>query len=150
MEETPSVSQELLKVDRREHVRVPRARREALLDEFERCGVSAAEFAAHIGVKYSTFAHWKRGRDLDRARQARASEDSKTAESNPVWLEAIPEMPVISSDEGLSHRPTVDLPMVALPVILPSGARVEISHLSQLRLAVGLLEMLRREGGASC
>lgn len=150
MEEIPSISQELLKVDRRGHVRVPRARREALLDEFERCGVGAAEFAAHIGVKYTTFSHWKRCRDLNRARQTKANADTEAGKSNPVWLEAIPETPVLSSGEASSHCPTINLPMTALPVILPGGARVEISHPSQLRLAAGLLEMLRREGGASC
>ena len=50
-----AIRDELLKVDRRGRVRVSAKRREALLDEFERCGVSAAEFSKAIGVRYQTF-----------------------------------------------------------------------------------------------
>src|SRR5436190_2235431 len=50
--------QSLLKQDARGRVRTPAKRREALLDEFERGGVSGAKFAALVGVKYSTFAAW--------------------------------------------------------------------------------------------
>ena len=57
-----AITNELMKVDRRDHVRVSTKRREMILDEFECCGVSAAEFAARIGVKYSTFAHWRQMR----------------------------------------------------------------------------------------
>ncbi len=50
---------EVMKVDRRGRVHVPRARREALLDEFERSGASAPEFARLVGIKYGTFACWR-------------------------------------------------------------------------------------------
>lgn len=128
----------------------PRVRREALLDEFERCGVSAAEFATHIGVKYSTFCHWKRCRDLDRIRQTVEGEETETAVSKTVWLEAVADTQVVSVEDGLGNRPAVDLPLAALPITLPGGARLEISHRSQLPLAAGLPEMLRNGGVASC
>jgi len=48
-------------------VRVSRARREALLNEFERGGTSGAQFADYVGIKYSTFATWIQKR---RRRQA--------------------------------------------------------------------------------
>ncbi|MEZ0257047.1 MAG: IS66 family insertion sequence element accessory protein TnpB, partial [Chthoniobacter sp.] len=53
-----TASHEVLKQDRRGRVRVSRERREALLDEFSRSGLSAAEFARMAGIKYPTFANW--------------------------------------------------------------------------------------------
>ncbi|XHR26745.1 MAG: hypothetical protein ACFUZC_12385 [Chthoniobacteraceae bacterium] len=68
------------------------------LDEFERCGVSAAEFAAHIGVKYQTFAHWRqRRKDRKRAMGAEAPAQARVAlmapahETEPRWVEAVVE-----------------------------------------------------------
>lgn len=43
------------------------ARREALLDEFERSGSSAMRFARLAGLKYSTFANWVQARRRKRA-----------------------------------------------------------------------------------
>ena len=48
----------ILKVDTAGRVWTPREQREAVLDEFERSGLPATKFAAHIGVKYPTFASW--------------------------------------------------------------------------------------------
>ena len=56
------IGSELLKVDRIGRVQTSVERREALLDEFERCGVSAAQFAKRVGVRYSTFAAWRQKR----------------------------------------------------------------------------------------
>lgn len=36
----------------------PPEQRKAILDEFERSGLPAAQFAARVGVKYQTFATW--------------------------------------------------------------------------------------------
>lgn len=36
----------------------PRERREQLLDEYEKSGLSQAAFARREGVRYLTFAHW--------------------------------------------------------------------------------------------
>ena len=49
---------EILKTDAMGRVRTPKARREALLGEFERSGVSGQKFAALVGVNYQTFASW--------------------------------------------------------------------------------------------
>jgi hypothetical protein len=48
----------ILKVDARGRVQTPPERREPLLDEFEKSGLSGAKFAALSGVKYQTFAAW--------------------------------------------------------------------------------------------
>jgi len=150
MEETESIGNELLKIDRRGHVRAPRARREVLLDEYEQCGSSAAELAAYIGVKYSTFCHWKRRRDMDRLRQRSEGEAASVETSKSVWLETVADPQVIAMEEASGNRPSVDLPVRVLPVTLPGGARLDITHRSLLPLAAGLLEMLRKEGGTSC
>jgi transposase-like protein len=48
----------LLKTDAHGRVRATPERRAAILAEFERSGVSAAQFARLAGIKYSTFAQW--------------------------------------------------------------------------------------------
>src|SRR5271168_4544665 len=70
MTSTAEDSGEIFKRDRMGRVRVPRARREMLLDEWERSGGSAAQFADYVGVKYSPL-----GR---RARQCILAESSST------------------------------------------------------------------------
>jgi hypothetical protein len=52
----------VLQVDERGHVRVSRERREALLEEFERSGMSGAKFARLAGIKYPTFMYWSKQR----------------------------------------------------------------------------------------
>ena len=49
---------EVLKTDALGRVWVNKARRDALLDEFELGGASAAVFAKMAGIKYQTFASW--------------------------------------------------------------------------------------------
>ena len=50
--------EQVLKTDELGRVRTPTARRESLIQEFERSGLSGAKFAALTGIKYSTFASW--------------------------------------------------------------------------------------------
>ena len=52
----------IFEADRRGRVRVPLERGEALMDEFEKSGLSGAEFARLAGVTYAAFAHWRRKR----------------------------------------------------------------------------------------
>ncbi len=52
----------ILKTDALGRVKTPEARREQLLDEFERSGMSGRQFAEFIGVKYQTFATWAQHR----------------------------------------------------------------------------------------
>ena len=47
-----------LKTDIKGRVQVPAERREALLDEFERSGLSRMKFAKLVGVKHGTCACW--------------------------------------------------------------------------------------------
>ncbi len=49
---------EILRRDKRGRVWLKPKRREALLDEFEKSGMSGAQFARLTGVKYSSFQNW--------------------------------------------------------------------------------------------
>lgn len=80
--------EKILKTDRLGRVRTPRAKREAMLAEYGRSGMSAVEFAKWSGVKYQTFATWvqkagKVGREIE-------SGKAEPACVEPMrWAEAI-------------------------------------------------------------
>lgn len=114
---------EILKTDGRGRVRIPRERQEALLDEFERSGLSGAKFAGFCGVKYPSFAGWVLRRKKQRTAGAATGGNSGAVQ----WLEAV----VGGSTPG-----------GALTLHLPGGARMEITHRTQLPLAAELLRML--------
>jgi hypothetical protein len=117
-----SDEEQLLKVDAIGRVWASRERREALLDEFERSGTSAAQFAALTGVKYPTFASWVQKR-------RRTKDASGRAEGPLRWMEAV-----------------VAAPTSGLCVHLPCGARMEIADGAQAQVAAALLLALTREG----
>ena len=74
---------EVLKTDVLGRVRVKKARRDVLLDEFERGGTSAQAFAKMVGIKYQTFASW-----VQKRRRAR--------KQYPAAVKALPSTPVAS------------------------------------------------------
>jgi len=143
--EEEAITNELMKVDRRGHVRVLAQRREILLDEFERCGVSAAEFAAQIGVKYSTFAHWRQMRERKQTKGGDLVSSGPAAlfpagsNSATRWAEAVVEAD--GSGSG-ANRPS-------LKIALPGGASLDVSQAAQMKLAVELLRALE-DGRGTC
>ena len=56
----------VLKQDVLGRVKTPQARREELLDEFERSGLPGLKFAELAGIKYQTFATWAQKRRRQR------------------------------------------------------------------------------------
>jgi transposase len=86
---------EIFKLDTWGRVRVPRARREELLDEFERGGSSAAQFASYVGIKYSTLAHWiqqRRQRErLKKSSVAQGESLEDSAQASGRWVQAVME-----------------------------------------------------------
>lgn len=116
---------EVLKTDRLGRVRTPPDRREALLDEFERGGMSGQAFALHYGIKYQTFASWIQMRRRKRAGRAVTT---KRGESLRL-VEAIVETG--------SHGETALGKVVR--VELPGGASVEVSEGRQAILVGQLL-----------
>ena len=100
----------MLRMDAKGRVRTPAAKREEILGEFGRSGLSGARFAELAGIRYSTLASW-----LRRGRLAAAAADT----AKPVrFLEAMVEKAAASP--------------AALEIELPGGARLRITDAGQL------------------
>lgn len=123
----------LLKSDTIGRVFTPPARREQLLDEFERSGLSGAKFAALAGIKYPTFAAWAQTRRQQRGQDPHAKVPKDPAASMR-WLEA-----VLDQAQGQTAGAAT-----TLRVRLPGGAQLEISQATQIPLAVALLAALEK------
>jgi len=130
----------LLKMDTRGRVRTPAKRRRALLKEFAGSGLSARKFAALVGVRYSTFAHWvQRFREEGgEVAPALSVPPASNAEVPVRWMEAVVE----------ERAATVATEPRGLCVRLPGGAQMEIAA-GQMKLAAQLLRALA-EGPRSC
>lgn len=120
----------LLRTDKAGRVRVPPERREAILDEFERSGMTGKAFAEHHGIKYPTFASWRSKRKRERA--ATGNSDSIGEESGGfTFLEVSAPGPV---DSPPGER--------GLAVEFPGGARMILRGRDDLALAAELLRAL--------
>ena len=126
--ETPT---QIIQADSRGRLRMPAERRESLLDEFERSGLSGAKFAALMGIKYPTFADW-----VQRRRQQRGtgSPGAVKPADQVRWLEAVVEQARSCGGSG---------PNVVVLQLL-GGARVDLSQVAQLDLLVALLRALAK------
>ena len=117
----------ILKRDRVGRVKVTRDRRRAILEEFNRSGMSGAGFARHYGIKYATFAGWilKRRKSL-----------SAPASSAPVegmrFVEAVVDR----------VNPVRTGALNGLRVELPGGAHLELNDERQASLVAHLLRTL--------
>ena len=107
-------------VDTQGRVRTTREQRRLILAEFERSGISAAEFARRTGLKYSTFALW-----VQRYRRTK-----RPARKAPVRL--------------LEAVLTTATPAPSLTVLLPGGARLEVCAAGQVPLAAALVHALAK------
>ena len=115
----------VIKTDVLGRMRTPVARRESLLDEFEKSGLSGKKFAELAGLKYQTFANWLQ----KRRKQGRAP----VQEAGTVkWLEAV----VDQAQQTGSHRAS------AVILQLPGGTRIELGDVKQIPVAVALVRAL--------
>lgn len=117
---------------------MPAARREALLDECERSGTSAPEFARLVGIKYGTLAGWRAKRQQQRALAGPSVERRASAAPTLQLFEALVEAP-----------PPAD-PGAGLVVELPGGGRAVVSAAGQVPWAAELLRLLGQPGGRPC
>ncbi len=121
----------VLKTDGLGRVKTPPERREQLLNEFERSGLSGMKFAAVAGIKYQTFAAW-----LSKRRRLR--DPAGKASTNPAdsmqWLEAVVEQ--AHNATGPDHE--------GLVVELPGRARLQLRDARQAVLAAALLRALEK------
>ena len=122
-------TEQLVKVDVAGRVWTPRKLREGVLDEFERSGMPATEFAGRVGVKYSTFANW--------VQQRRKARGAGKPPALPRLVEA-----VVAQAEALPSS-------WAVVVHLPGGGRVEVADEGQAKVAAVLLRELCA-GGVGC
>jgi hypothetical protein len=121
----------MLKTDVLGRVKTPAARREQLLDEFERSGLTGRKFAELTGLKYQTLATWAQKRRRQRAAPGAMKAPERTAD--PVrWLEAVVEQ--AQNSAGQNGR--------GLVLELPGGARVAMGEVKQALLAAALLRAL--------
>jgi hypothetical protein len=115
-------TEQVLKVDETGRVRTPRELPDAVLDEFERSGMPATQFAARLGVKFPTFASWVQQRQKSHG-------DGKTLR----WFEATAAAPTHLTRKSLNAQ-------------LPGGARMEVADEAQAKMA-GLLRRELARGG---
>ena len=121
------LTSEILKTDRNGRVRVSRQRREQLLNEFEKSGLTGAQFARTVGLKYQTFAFWRQQRQKLKPTVAGQSRPQNAA--TVEWLETVIDKAQASAPVAVS----------TLLVRLPSGASIELAHVSQAPVAAALL-----------
>ena len=115
----------VLKTDKLGRMQTPAARREQILDEFERSGLSGKKFAAVVGVKYPTLATWAAKRRRERGMPPVAKRSKSVR-----WLEA-----VVEPNFG---------DQLPLGLELPGGAKIEIKDVRQATLAAALLRTLAK------
>ncbi len=121
----------ILKTDSRGRICMPAQGREALLDEFEKSGLSGAKFAALSGIKYSTFACWAQKRRSKRHEPTTPAKPARKAES-VARLEAV----VQEACEQAGSRNG------SLVLHLPGGIRAELATADGVALAAALIRAL--------
>ena len=118
---------EILPVDTRGRVRVSRERREVLLAQFDKSGMTGKRFAAFAGINYQTLCGW-----LQKRRKAAVGKGLAVTEPRSLqWVEAVAE----------GESPRAPKPGV-LVVHLSGGARMEISDPMSAALAAEMLRSL--------
>ena len=83
---TPNTN-EVLKVDTLGRVRTPQSKREEILSAYAGSGMTGQQFAAYVGMKYSTLMSW-----IGDARRKSAPVEGKKASASALsWVEAMVE-----------------------------------------------------------
>jgi hypothetical protein len=120
-------------------MRTTRERREALLAEFDRSGMSGQKFAAWAGIKYSTWANWVQQRRKAQGQVPSAPKPGEDGANNVRWLEAV----VGASTQKASAKSKTGV----LLVHGPGGVRLELSDEKQVVWAARLLRELTGKPG---
>jgi len=141
---------EILKRDKRGRIWMKPKRREALLDEFERCGLSGAQFARLTGVNYSSFQNWVVRRRQKRGRVVEAPGEKRPVGAEPSAVRLF-EAVVESGGETRGAAPALPGPRAGgLLVELPGGSRMHIETPVQLQMAAELLALIAQRARVRC
>ncbi len=131
---------QIVKVDRIGRIKTPRERREALLAEFDRSGMSGQQFAKWAGIKYGTFITWVQKR---RRKGAPGKTEDKListgAKPEVQWVEAVME-------KVTAKKSDVNPNAMVMIVQGPSGVRLELSEERHVLWAAKLLRHLEVPG----
>jgi hypothetical protein len=134
-----------LRTDARGRVRTPSERREELLDEFERSGISAMAFAKMVGINYATFANWRQKRRKAGGSRAGLAENA-AATGNTVEASR----PMRLFEAFVERGSSAGERTAGLTIELPAGARLLVESPVQLRLAAELLVLLEQNARRLC
>lgn len=116
---------EVLKVDEVGRIQTPPEKREALLAEYDRSGMTGAQFAKFVGVRYSTLMYWLQRR---RKEAGRGQQVTTPGLDHPRWLEARVEGEISKSEN--------------LVLEMGGGVRMLVGNRRQAALAGELLRAM--------
>ena len=116
---------EILKVDEVGRIQTPPEKREAMLAEYERSGMTGAQFARFVGVRYSTLMYWLQRR---RKEAGPAGQMATPMPDHPGWLEARVEGEISKSEN--------------IVVEIGGGVRMVVGNRAQAALAGELLRAM--------
>jgi len=126
---------QILNQDALGRVLITPERRDMLLEEYDRRGMSGIRFAQYVGIKYTTLAYWLKRRRRQRQREKllmKTSADKEPGGSNASWIEAVVDK------SGSQTREKAG----ALRIYFAGGAYCQISSVGEVALAVELLGRL--------
>jgi transposase-like protein len=128
---TPTITEpveQILIQDSLGRVRTPRERREVLLEEYERSGMSGIAFAEKYGIKYTTLASWIQ----KKKKQSQGDQKAPGMGVGVQWVEAVVPEQRDYMEQG------------APLIVRIGGAEMEVADRKGAMLAV---EVLRQLGG---
>lgn len=125
-ESPPQPGDEILKADTRGRVRVSPERRQQLLDEFDRSGLSAARFTRLHQINYQTFMGWRKKR-------RRQQPNKRPVEALPSKVE-FREVMVGETPESTTF----------LEIEIAGDIRLRISNREQAALAADFIRQLHK------
>jgi transposase len=137
---TTTGQDQIVKVDRIGRIKTPRERREALLAEFDRSGMSGQQFAKWAGIKYGTFITWvQKRRRKGTPGQAEDKRAPTGTKSEVRWVEAVLEKATAKKSEAHPNA-------TVMIVQGPGGVRLELSEEHHVLWAAKLLRHLEVPG----
>lgn len=126
---------QILSQDARGRVLATQERRDLVLEEYDRSGMSGVRFAQYVGIKYTTLAHWLRRRRRQRQREkllTNGGGETEPGGSNGTWIEA-----VVDKKASAARAPAG-----ALRIYFAAGAYCQVSSAAEVALAAELLGRL--------